>query len=66
MKKKITYKLIGSASNEANMLLLLEKFFYTKIEIKNNEIYNGSGKINGCRVVTKSGRVRFEMEVLCC
>ena len=33
MKNKITYKLVGPAPSEARMILLLENYFYTKIEI---------------------------------
>ena len=59
-------KLIGSAPSLERMKLLVENFFYsavTFVEVapETFEVHNSKGKIEGCVVKIKKGRVRFEM-----
>jgi len=61
-------KLIGSAPNLEMMKAGIVKFFCgTQVTLEGNDkegytVSNSSGVIEGCRVVLKGKRYRFEME----
>lgn len=58
-------KLIGSAGSLEDMKKLLERYFYSKIEISavngGYEIFNSTKKIEGFSLTEKKGRFRFEL-----
>lgn len=62
------WKLQGSAPSLDGIKKAIEKFWYTNnvvlTPVKDNEwsVANAKGVVDGCRVIFKGGRYRFEFE----
>lgn len=66
---KMKIKLVSSHSTIENLNKLINEYFYSKIELKENSpglwsLFNSKGKIKGFRVTKRSNRYRLEMEMV--